>query len=82
MGDALASTSAATSPTCSPCKIEALRCVIFRTMEIGPLTAAVIDLESLNELVAGTMDPSEAQSELSFVDEEGGKLHVRERAMR
>ena len=50
-------------------------------MEIGPLTAAVIDLGSLNELVAGTMDPSEAHSESSFVDEEGGKLHVRERAM-
>lgn len=79
-GEGSASTSAMTSPSCSPCKMDALRWVVRITSVTGPVTAAVTDLESLIELEAGIMEPSDAHMLLSWADEDGVNLQVEARA--
>ena len=68
--------SADISPICSPWRIDALRWAMRRTSVVGPVAAAVIDLESPRPLAAGVMDPSVAQTELLWEREEGVNLQA------
>ena len=53
---------------------------MHKTRVVGPVTAAVIDFGSLMPLVAGIMDPSEAQKVLLWLDNDGGNLQVKAKA--
>ena len=49
--------------------------------EVGPETAAVMDLGSLMVLAAGIIDPSDAQEMLLWGHAEGEKPQIEARAM-